>query len=466
MANENNFILAIALGSSKISAIVGRKEPDGAIKILASAQEASEAFIRKGRVNNMNKMTTCIVNLKEKLEKKLQKSIGCAYVGIGGMGVHTESNLVERQFAEKTTIHQGIIEEMNQSNRGASSNDREILDSIVQEYKLGTQQTTDPVGIQSESIEARFLNVVGHPSLCDDIRSCFKEAGIRIVGTPIAIRALAEAMLSDLEKSSGCALVDMGAETTTVAVYKNRLLRHMAVLPLGSANVNRDITSLQIEDAEAEALKLQYGEAVYDMGENKVETISLNDGRKVAFSEFSGLVEARMEEIIKNIDNQIKLSKYDKSSLIGGIFLVGGAAEMKNLEKAVRQYTGFSSVKLKKELNLHLRGSNAADLKKDFGYCTALAVLDQATENCCAGELGSPNTDLFDDEPITEETSTQNDPQAGTQIDTATVVPPTTGDTSTTEETPETPAPKKERFVGFKRFMKTLGTMVSEKEEE
>ena len=75
---------------------------------------------------------------------------------------------------------------------------------------------------------------------------------------PITIQALSDIVLSDSEKSSGCAMVDMGAETTTVAVYKNKLLRHVAVLPLGSANVNRDITSLQIEDEEAEQLKLQY----------------------------------------------------------------------------------------------------------------------------------------------------------------------------------------------------------------
>lgn len=398
MANENNFILAIALGSSKISAIVGHKEPDGAIKVLAYAQEPSGSFIRKGRVNNVNKMTACINNMKEKLEKKVQKRIGYAYVGIGGMGVHSETSAVVRQFSEKTTITQEIVDEMSQANKSSSSAEREILESVAMEFKLGTQLTSDPVGIQSESIEGHYLNIVGNPSLREDIRNCFKDAEIGIKGMPITIQALSDIVLSDSEKSSGCAMVDLGAETTTVAVYKNKLLRHVAVLPLGSANVNRDITSLQIEDEEAEQLKLQYGEAIYDPTESKHETLTLNDGRSIPFNEFSSLVEARMEEIIMNVDNQIKLSKYDKNSLIGGIYLVGGAAEMKHLEKAIRTYTDFATLKTKKELNIPLRGSNVAELKKDFGYCCALAVLDQASENCCAGDLGSNTVSIFDEE--------------------------------------------------------------------
>ncbi len=398
MAKEDKFIVAVVLGSSKISAVAGIKEPDGAIKILAHVQESSAAFIRKGRVNNVNKMKACIASIKEKLEKKLQKGIGSVYVGIGGMGVHSVSNKVVRHFAEKTTITQEIVNDMKQSNLTTSTNEQDILESVVLEFKLGTQQTSDPVGIPCESIEARFLNIVGNSSIREDIRNCFKEVGLRVIKMPISVQALADAILNDTEKSSGCVLVDMGAETTTVAVYKNRLLRHMAVLPLGSANVNRDITSLQIEDPEAEELKKKYGQAIYDNNETKQETLTLNDGRTIPFTDFSALVEARVEEIIMNIDNQVKLSKYDKNSLIGGLFLTGGASEMKGLEQAFRTYTEFVTLKQKKEVSLPLRGNNIGDLKKDAGFITALAIIDQAVENCCIGDLGETNINLFEEE--------------------------------------------------------------------
>ena len=98
MATEDNFIVAIELGSSKVTGVAGRKQPDGAIQVLAFAQEPSTTFIRKGRINNVSKMTQCIISMREKLEQKMQKSISRVYVGIGGMGMQTVANTVARHF--------------------------------------------------------------------------------------------------------------------------------------------------------------------------------------------------------------------------------------------------------------------------------------------------------------------------------------------------------------------------------
>ena len=140
MATEDNFIVAIELGSSKVTAIAGRKQPDGGIQILAFAQEPSTSFIRKGRINNVSKMTQCVKNMKEKLEQKLQKSISRVYVGIGGMGMHTVGNKVVRHFDSKIEITQEMVDSMNDENRSNGMADREILESIPQEFRLGTQQ--------------------------------------------------------------------------------------------------------------------------------------------------------------------------------------------------------------------------------------------------------------------------------------------------------------------------------------
>ena len=105
----DNFIAAIELGSSKVTAIAGCKQPDGAIQILAFAQEPSTTFIRKGRINNISKMTQCLTNMKDKLEKKLQKNISRVYVGIGGMGMHTVANTVVRHFDSKVEVTQEMV---------------------------------------------------------------------------------------------------------------------------------------------------------------------------------------------------------------------------------------------------------------------------------------------------------------------------------------------------------------------
>ena len=394
MATEDNFIVAIELGSSKVTGIAGRKQPDGAIQILAFAQEPSDSFIRKGRINNVNKMTQCVSSMKENLEKKLKKTVSRVYVGIGGMGMHTVANTVTRHFHEKTVVTQDMVDSICEANRTAATPDKDILEVVPQEFKLGTQQQTDPVGIPTEKIEGRYLNIIAGTSLREDIANCFRNAGITIADLPITVLALADTMLTEPEKRSGCVFVDMGSETTSVAVFKNNLLRHLAVIPLGGANINRDITSLQIEDDEAEELKLTYGSALAESTEEEKAPITLHDGRTIRYEEFSGLVEARMEEIILNIANQIALSKYDKNQLIGGIVITGGAANMKNTEKAFREHTKFEKLRFVKSTRLPLR-TNLPDFNKDGSCNAAIALIDKGELNCCGGPLGSPTPNMF-----------------------------------------------------------------------
>ena len=407
MATEDNFIVAIELGSSKVTGVAGRKQPDGAIQVLAFAQEPSTTFIRKGRINNVSKMTQCIISMREKLEQKMQKSISRVYVGIGGMGMHTVANTVARHFDSKVEITQEMVDAISDENRTSASADRDILESVPQEYHLGAQTTIDPVGILADSIEGHYLNIVANSSVREEIRNCFRTAGVTIADLPITVQALADSMLTEPEKRSGCVFVDMGAETTSVAVYKNNLLRHLAVIPLGGANINRDIMSLQIEDDEAEELKLKYGSAVQEGDSDAHKPIALRDGRTIAYNEFMGLVEARVEEIVLNVKNQISLSNYDVSQLIGGLIVTGGAANIRNIDKAFTRDTKFEKIRFVRSIRIPLRTPDYPGLNNDGDCNAAIALIDKGEINCCGGDLGQP--DLFDDpkdaepEPSAEE---------------------------------------------------------------
>ena len=400
MATEDNFIVAIELGSSKVTGVAGRKQPDGAIQVLAFAQEPSTTFIRKGRINNVSKMTQCIISMREKLEQKMQKSISRVYVGIGGMGMHTVANRVARHFDSKVEITQEMVDAISDENRTSASADRDILESVPQEYHLGAQTTIDPVGILADSIEGHYLNIVANSSVREEIRNCFRTAGVTIADLPITVQALADSMLTEPEKRSGCVFVDMGAETTSVAVYKNNLLRHLAVIPLGGANINRDIMSLQIEDDEAEELKLKYGSAVQESDTDAHKPIALRDGRTIPYDEFMGLVEARVEEIVLNVKNQISLSNYDVSQLIGGLIVTGGAANIRNIDKAFTRDTKFEKIRFVRSIRIPLRTPDYPGLNNDGDCNAAIALIDKGEINCCGGTLGQP--DLFDEPKDTE----------------------------------------------------------------
>lgn len=393
MTNDD-FIVAIELASSKVSAIAGQKQPDGAIKVLAYAQEPSESFIRKGCINNFNKVTSCIDGIKQKLENALGRSITSCYVGIGGMGMHTVANTVTRHLGEKQLITAEMVNNVKDSNNSMPGNDREILEVIPQDYQLGTQIVSDPVGIASDVIEGHFLNIISSTSVSESVYNCFRAAHLNVVGMPITVLALADAILKEPEKRSGCAFVDMGAETTTVAIFKNNILRHFAVIPLGSANVNRDLCTLQIEDSEAEVLKRKYALAYTTDDEPEHNPVLLADGRSVKYEEFNGLVEARMEEIILNVKHQIALSKYDESKLVSGIVITGGAANMKNIDKAFAAHTEFRKVRFVKNIYLQTRVDNKAlaNFNADGSFNAAIALIDKGEINCCGGAIGQ-NTD-------------------------------------------------------------------------
>ena len=256
------------------------------------------------------------------------------------------------------------------------------------------------MGILADSIEGHYLNIVANSSVREEIRNCFRTAGVTIADLPITVQALADSMLTEPEKRSGCVFVDMGAETTSVAVYKNNLLRHLAVIPLGGANINRDIMSLQIEDDEAEELKLKYGSAVQESDTDAHKPIALRDGRTIPYDEFMGLVEARVEEIVLNVKNQISLSNYDVSQLIGGLIVTGGAANIRNIDKAFTRDTKFEKIRFVRSIRIPLRTPDYPGLNNDGDCNAAIALIDKGEINCCGGALGQP--DLFDEPKDTE----------------------------------------------------------------
>ena len=470
MADIKEFVVAIDLGSSKVTAIAGRKQPDGAIEVLAYTQEPSHNFIRKGRISNIDKMTQCAKNIKETLEKKLNKRVSKAYVGIGGMGMHTVTNTLQRSFSEKHVISQEIMEALRNENLLKGTPERHILGTVPQEYKVGTQFTNEPVGMLADTMEARYLNIVANSSMSDQIRNCFRAAGIEVAEMPITVLRLADVMLTEPEKRSGCVFVDMGAETTSVALFKNNMLRHLAVIPLGGANITRDITSLQIEEDEAETLKLKWGAAITNGGENP--PIVTSDGREFPYSEFAGLIEARVEEIVLNIQNQIALSRYEKNQLIAGVILTGGASMLKNMESVVAKHVGIEKLRVVKNTRFSIRGHKNMNVNevREGDYAAALALIEQADQNCCGGEIGGDTPELFEKDEVA---TTPVQPDIIVETTTTTTVPEETPEpevAKTPEEvTPEPeqevePEPKKpSALVGsMKKLGKWLGSLVNE----
>lgn len=386
-----DFIVAIELGSSKMTGIAGKKNLDGSISVLAVVREDSTSCIRKGVVYNIDKTVLCLTNIINKLETALKTKIAQVYVGVGGQSIRSMKNVIIKDLPAGTIVNQEMINELEDTNRSMSYTDLEILDAATQEYKVDSQYQLDPVGIQCSRLEGNYLNILWRKSFYRNLNKCFENAGIRIAELYLAPMALADSILTEAEKRSGCVLVDLGADTTTVSVYYKNILRHLAVIPLGGNNITKDIATMQMEEKEAEAIKLKYGCAYTDSNaiDNTLE-LKIDDDRKIESRKLIDIIEGRLEEIIENVRYQVPSEYLDK--LIGGIILTGGGSNMKEIETAFRNYTHISKIRVAKFVTQTINSKNADINAHDGTMNTILGLLEKGDYNCAGEDI---TNDLF-----------------------------------------------------------------------
>lgn len=397
------FIVAIELGSSKMTGIAGRKNLDGSINVLAVVKEDSTDCIRKGVVYNIDKTVLALTNIIKKLETSLKTKIKQVYVGVGGQSIRSVKSTNIKSLPVETTVSQDMINELMDANRNMTYPEQEILDAVTQEYKVDSQYQIDPVGIQCTRLEGNFLNILWRKTFYRNLNKCFDNAGIAIAEMYLAPLVLAESVLTPAEKRSGCLLVDLGADTTTVSVYSKNILRHLAVIPLGGNNITKDITSLQMEDKDAEKMKIKYGSAFTDNNDiDNSKKYPIDSDRNVDSRKFIEIVEARTEEIIENVWCQVPNEFVDK--LLGGIIITGGGANMANIEKAFRNVTHVEKIRIAKFVNTTINSNNPAITAHDASMNTVLGLLAKGDMNCAGDELA---TDLFGSNVEVRPASTQ-----------------------------------------------------------
>ncbi len=391
-----DFIVAIELGSSKVTGIAGRKNLDGSISVLAVVKEESSSFIRKGVVYNIDKTALCISSIIKKLTNQLKTDITQVYVGVGGQSIRSVRNVIAKDLQPGTKVTQEMIIDLMDANSAMKYPEQEILDVAQQEYRVDSQYQTDPVGIQCSHIEGNFLNILQRNTFYKNLNKCFDTINVNVAEMYISPIALADSVLTEAEKRSGCALVDLGADTTTVSVYSKNILRHLAVIPLGSNNITKDIASLQMEEADAEKMKLKYASAYTENADidNDLQ-LPIDSDRSVDLRKFVEIVESRLEEIVANVWYQVPAEYSDK--LLGGIILTGGGSNLKNIDKAFTNHTHIDKIRIAKFVTQTVTASNADINAKNGMMNTILGLLIKGDRNCAGDEI-DPNN-LFAQKP-------------------------------------------------------------------
>ena len=406
---KNDVIVAVELASSSIRAIAGRRLPNGNIEVIGLAEEPAQNCVHKGVVENIEKTTQAIASVIARLDLVAGGHIKSVYVGLGGQSLHSRKNSVKRQFPELTQITSHMVDMLLDSNYNENYAGYNIHEVVQQESLVGNRQAEDPVGMLTENLEARFLNVVARATLEDNIRKCVKGAGLSVADILVSPLMLADAVLRPDEKRSGCAVVDMGAETTTVTVYTKNILRHLIVLPIGGANVTQDIAAQKVEWDEAEMLKLKYGTAYQNDPVPDEETIELNYGQKITTNKLLNIIEARYEEIVANAWHQIK--PFSDLLLSGQVVLTGGVSHAKNLVPCFQFFAQCNKqVKIFKGLPDGIITAPGVVIPEDGRYLTLMGLLLHGDQNCLATK--EPEKPKEEPAPVSPVVDTPSEPAA------------------------------------------------------
>lgn len=328
---EDKYVAAVEISSSKIIAVVGKSRPGGQLDIIAAEQEKGGDSVRYGMIQNIDETSMRLNRVLDRLQRKpavAPRHISGLFVGLSGRSFRSIMTRVSLSLPDETEISTEILERLNaQARATAIDSSLEIIDAVPRSYKVGMNETPTPKGEVGNKITADYDLVVCRPEIKRNlVRTIEEKSKVKIKGMVVTPLAAGSLILTAEQKRLGCMLVDMGAETTTVTIYKDGHLVYYATLPLGGRNITRDLTSLNgVLEERAEEIKITSGHAL------PRDTVSNLNYHGVRDSDVSALIVARSEEIVVNIIKQISYADLKDTDLSAGIICIGGGAHLNGI---------------------------------------------------------------------------------------------------------------------------------------
>jgi len=406
--DNNNIAVGLDIGTTKIVAMVGRQDAYGKIEVLGTGK-AKSLGVHRGVVNNITQTIQSIQQSVDEAESASGEKIGTVVVGIAGQHIRSlhHSDYITRSNSDKVIDENDIDRLINQVYKLVMLPGEEIIHVLPQDFKVdGQAEIKTPIGMYGGRLEANFHVVVGQVSSIRNIGRCIKSAGLQLGNITLEPLASAEAVLSQEEKEAGVALIDIGGGTTDLAIFKDGIIRHTAVISFGGNVITEDIKEgCSIIEKQAELLKTKFGSAW--PGENKEnEIVSIpglrgREPKEITLKNLSKIIHARVVEIVEQVFLEIKNYGHEESKkkLIAGIVLTGGGAQLKHIKQLVEYITGMDT--RIGYPNEHLASNSDSELSSPL-YATVVGLLMKGVRD---------NEKLNNTVPEIEEESYKKGPQ-------------------------------------------------------
>lgn len=373
--------VGLDIGTTKIVAMIGRVNDYGKLEILGIGKSKSLG-VHRGVVNNITQTIQSIQQAVQEAELASGQKINEVTVGIAGQHIRSlqHSDYITRPNSDQVIDEADIERLINQVHKLVMLPGEEIIHVLPQEFKVdGQAEIKEPIGMYGGRLESNFHVVVGQVSSIRNIGRCVKSGGLELEGITLEPLASSNAVLSQEEKEAGVALIDIGGGTTDLAIFKDGIIKHTAVIPFGGNVITEDIKGgCSIIEKQAELLKIKFGSAW--PGENKEnEIVSIpglrgREPKEITLKNLSKIIHARVVEIIEQVYVEIKNYGHEeqKNKLIAGIVLTGGGSQLKHLKQLVEYITGMDT--RIGYPNEHLAGDSDQEIASPL-YATAVGLV-------------------------------------------------------------------------------------------
>jgi len=340
-------VVGLDIGTTKICAIVGRRNKNGKIEVLGIGK-AESAGVTRGVVSNIDKTVQGIIQAVDIASAQSNVEIKVANVGIAGQHIKSlqHRGLITRRDLDNEISRKDIDKLIEDMFNLVMPPGEGIIHVIPQEFTIdGEPGIKDPIGMAGVRLEANFHIISGQTAAIKNIVKCVNKASLETVDLILEPLASSESVLSDEEKEAGVVLVDIGGGTTDIAIFHEGIIRHTAVIPFGGNSITEDIREgCSVMRNIAEQLKVRFGSALAEENkENEIVCVPGLRGREpkeISVKNLAFVIQARMEEIVEHVYYEIKASGYEKK-LIAGIVVTGGGAQLKHLSQLVEFVTGL-----------------------------------------------------------------------------------------------------------------------------
>ncbi|MCL2561349.1 MAG: cell division protein FtsA [Rikenellaceae bacterium] len=343
---ENNYIVAIDLGSSNVVVAVGVTAPDGKVEIVDIVVGES-AGVAGGEVKNVELASASVRKALEEIDRRHGWRVAQACVGISGNHIqcakHPYYVIVAGRDGE---IAAEDVRRLNESMRNLQAPaGYTLMHTVPQHYIVNDdEEVKNPVGHFGKTLGSTFNLIIGDNTIIQRLEKAMQKSGVHVSGLLINPLAMAEAVTYPDEKDMGVAVVDIGAGTTDVCIYQDGLVRSVCVIPIGADAVNRDIRSFGIMERYVEDLKTMYGCAVAELVDSdklvKIPGRTGSDYKDISFRNLATIIEARMTDIVDYVMEEIREAGCE-GKLGAGIVLTGGSAALPEIGTLFERRTGL-----------------------------------------------------------------------------------------------------------------------------